>query len=165
MPGPPCRQRVGIGTAWHMWLTAPAFYFLERSFIGLHPGVTWWAQIPPLVAGIAAIPAIYFLARHFGFGRAVGLILALLVCVSPVCVVYSTRLKEYGTVFLMTCVMLWVAETARRQPTRDPVGPAGDGVSPGIRGVGVDGSGDRGCVDRPGDRRNPGSADSGATRC
>ena len=111
-------SRVGIGTAWHMWVTAPAFYFLERSFIGLHPGVTWWAQIPPLVVGVAAIPAIYFLARHFGFGRAVGLILALLVCVSPVCVVYSTRLKEYGTVFLMTCAVLWVAETARRQPGR-----------------------------------------------
>ena len=109
-------SRVGIGTAWHMWVTAPVFYFLERSFIGLHPGVTWWAQIPPLVVGIAAIPAIYFLARHFGFGRAVGLILALLVCVSPVCVVYSTRLKEYGTVFLVTSAVLWVAETARRRP-------------------------------------------------
>ena len=109
---------VGIGTAWHMWVTAPAFSFLERSFIGFHPGVSWWAQIPPLVAGIAAIPGIYLLARHFGFARAVGLILALLVCVSPVCIVYSTRLKEYGTVFLMTCAVLWVAETARRRPAR-----------------------------------------------
>ena len=111
-------SRVGIGTAWHMWVTAPAFYFLERSFIGLHPGVTWWAQIPPFVAGIAAIPAIYFLARRFGFRRAVGLALALVVCVSPVCVTYSTHLKEYGTVFLMTCAVLWVAETARRRPDR-----------------------------------------------
>ena len=39
-------------------------------------------------------------------------------CVSPVCVVYSTRLKEYGTVFLMTCAVLWVAESARRRPAR-----------------------------------------------
>ena len=30
-------SRVGIGTAWHMWVTAPGFFFLERSFIGLHP--------------------------------------------------------------------------------------------------------------------------------
>ena len=111
-------SRVGIGTAWHMWVTAPAFYFLERSFIGLHPGVTWWAQIPPLVAGIAAIPAMYLLARHFGFRRVVGLVLALLVCVSPVCVTYSTHLKEYGAVFLMTCAVLWVAETARYRPDR-----------------------------------------------
>ena len=63
-------SRVGLGTAWHMWVTAPGFYFLERSFIDLHPESTWWAQLPELAAGIAAIPAIYFLARHFGFGRA-----------------------------------------------------------------------------------------------
>ena len=50
-------SRVGIGTAWHMWLAAPGFYFLERSFIELHPQSTWWAQLPELAAGIAAIPA------------------------------------------------------------------------------------------------------------
>jgi hypothetical protein len=30
-------SRVGIGTAWHMWVTAPGFYFLERSFIDCIP--------------------------------------------------------------------------------------------------------------------------------
>jgi hypothetical protein len=62
-------SRVGIGTAWHMWVTAPGFYFLERSFIDLHPQATWWAQLPELAAGVAAIPATYLLARHFGFRR------------------------------------------------------------------------------------------------
>lgn len=111
-------SRVGLGTATHMWVTAPGFYFLERSFIGLHPHVTWWAQLPPLVAGVAAIPAIYLLARFFGLHRVVGLVLALVVCVSPICIVYSTRVKEHGTAFLVTCAMLWVAETARRRPDR-----------------------------------------------
>src|ERR1700691_1045550 len=111
-------SRVGIGTAWHMWLAAPGFYFLERSFIDLHPQSTWWAQLPELAAGIAAIPAIYFLARHFGFRRVVGLALACVVGVSPVCVVYSTRVKEYSTVFLVSGAVLWAAETARRQPDR-----------------------------------------------
>ena len=109
-------SRVGLGTAWHMWVTAPGFYFLERLFIGLHPQATWWAQIPGLVAGVAAIPAIYFLARHFGFHRVVGLVLALIVCVSPICIVYSTRVKEYSTAFLFTCAVLWAAESARRRP-------------------------------------------------
>src|ERR1700679_1649795 len=72
-------SRVGLGTAWHMWVTAPRFSLLERSVIGLGPGTTWWAQIPPLVAGVAAIPAMYFLARHVGFQRVAGLVLALLV--------------------------------------------------------------------------------------
>ena len=111
-------SRVGIGTAWHMWVTAPGFYFLERSFIDLHPQSTWWAQLPELAAGIAAIPAVYFLARHFGFRRVVGLVLACVVSVSPVCVVYSTRVKEYSTVFLVSAAVLWAAETARRQPDR-----------------------------------------------
>jgi hypothetical protein len=109
-------SRVGLGTAWHMWVTAPGFSFLERSFIGLGPATTWWAQIPPLLAGIAAIPAMYLLARHVGFHRVAGLVLALLVCVSPVCVVYSSRVKEYGTAFLVACAVLWVAESARRRP-------------------------------------------------
>ena len=111
-------SRVGLGTAWHMWVTAPGFYFVERLFIDLHPQATWWAQIPALVAGVAAIPAIYFLARHFGFRRVVGLVLALFVCVSPICIVYSTRVKEYSTAFLVTCAVLWAAETARRRPDR-----------------------------------------------
>ena len=111
-------SRVGIGTAWHMWLAAPGFYFLERSFMDLHPQSTWWAQLPELAAGIASIPAMYFLARHFGFRRVVGLALACAVSVSPVCVVYSTRVKEYSTVFLVSVAVLWTAETARRQPDR-----------------------------------------------
>ncbi len=113
-------SRVGIGTAWHMWVTAPGFYFLERSFIALHPQSTWWAQLPALAAGVAAIPAIYFLARHFGFGRVAGLALACIVSVSPICVVYSTRVKEYSTVFLVSVAVLWAAESARRHadPTR-----------------------------------------------
>jgi hypothetical protein len=111
-------SRVGIGTAWHMWVTAPGFYFLERSFIDLHPGRTWWAQLPALAAGVAAIPAMYFLARHFGFRRVAGLVLACIVSVSPICVAYSTRVKEYSTVFLVSVAVLWAAETARRQPGR-----------------------------------------------
>jgi hypothetical protein len=111
-------SRVGIGTAWHMWVTAPGFYFLERSFIDLHPRSTWWAQLPELAAGVGAIPAMYFLARHFGFRRVAGLALACIVSVSPICVVYSTRVKEYSTVFLVSVAVLWAAETARRQPDR-----------------------------------------------
>jgi len=111
-------SRVGIGTAWHMWVTAPGFFFLERSFIGLHPQSTWWAQLPELAAGIAAIPAIYCLARYFAFHRPAGLALAAIVSVSPICVVYSTRVKEYSTVFLVSVALLWAAESARRQPDR-----------------------------------------------
>jgi len=111
-------SQVGIGTAWHMWVTAPGFYLFERTFLLLDPGTTWWAQLPPLVLGVAAIPAMYAVARYFRLGRVAGLGLALLVCVSPIAAAYSTRLKEYGADFLLTCLLLALAEAARRQPDR-----------------------------------------------
>ena len=118
MPGPPCRRG---------WASA------RRGTCGSpHPRSTSWSD--PSSASTPGSPGGPRSHRSSpasrpsrpstswrgtsGFGRAVGLILALLVCVSPVCVVYSTRLKEYGTVFLMTCAVLWVAETARRRPAR-----------------------------------------------
>ena len=109
---------MGIGTAWHMWVTAPGFYLFERTFLLLRPGTTWWAQLPPLVIGVAAIPAIYALARYFSLSRVCGLALAVLVCVSPVAAAYSTRLKEYGTDFLLVCLLVALTEAARRRPDR-----------------------------------------------
>ncbi|HEY1652448.1 MAG TPA: glycosyltransferase family 39 protein [Acidimicrobiales bacterium] len=110
-------SKVGIGTAVHMWVTAPGFYFIERGLMGLRPNSTWWAQLIPLAAGIAAVPATYWLARTFSLGRRVALMLALFVCVSPVTVMYSTRVKEYGADFLLSCLLLWCTEVARRRRT------------------------------------------------
>jgi len=109
-------SRVGIGTAWHMWVTAPGFYFVERTLLVLGPSGTWWAQLLPFVAGVACIPAIYALARYFRFSRGGGLILAVLVAASPVCATYSTRVKEYSVDFLIACLLIAVAERARRRP-------------------------------------------------
>lgn len=108
--------RVGLGTAWHMWVTAPGFYAFERSWILIHPGSTVWDQIPPLIVGIAGIPAMFFMARYFKVGRSASLVAAVIVCISPICVTYSTRLKEYGTDFLLACLVLVAAEAVRRQP-------------------------------------------------
>ena len=108
-------SRVGIGTAWHMWVTAPGFYFIERTLLVLGPSGTWWAQLLPFVAGVACIPAIYALARYFGFSRGGGLILGVLVAASPVCATYSTRVKEYPVDFLTACLLIALAERARRR--------------------------------------------------
>jgi hypothetical protein len=99
-----------------MWVTAPGFYALERNWIMLHPGSTWWAQIPPLLIGIAAIPTIYLLARYFRIGTRTSLAVALIVSVCPASVTYSSRLKEYGADFLLTCLLLALGEAVRRRP-------------------------------------------------
>jgi hypothetical protein len=109
--------RVGIGSAWHMWVTAPGFNFFEREWISLHPGSTWWDQLPPLVIGIAAIPAVFVLGRYFRLGIRSCLSVSLIVAVCPTCVVYSTRLKEYSTDFLMACLLIALAEATRRRPS------------------------------------------------
>jgi hypothetical protein len=109
-------SRVGIGTAWHMWVTAPGFYLIERTLLVLGPSGTWWAQLLPFVAGVACIPAIYALARYFTFSRGGGLILGVLVAASPVCATYSTRVKEYPVDFLTACLLIALAERARRRP-------------------------------------------------
>ncbi len=106
--------RTGLGTAWHMWVTAPGFSFLEREFILIGPHATWWDQLPAYVAGVLCVPAIYAVVRYFRIGRIGGIVAAVLVCVSPVCVVYSTRVKEYPFDFLLTCALLMAAEHARR---------------------------------------------------
>jgi hypothetical protein len=111
-------SRVGIGTAWHMWVTAPGFYLMERTWILLHPGSSEWDQIPPLVIGIAGIPAMFWVARLYGVKRPASILATFIVCVSPICVTYSSRLKEYGVDFLMACLVLGVAEAARRHPDR-----------------------------------------------
>ena len=108
-------SRVGIGTAWHMWVTAPGFYLVERTLLVLGPSGTWWAQLLPFVAGVACIPAIYALARYFRFSRGGGLILGVLVAASPVCATYSTRVKEYPVDFLTACLLIALAERARRR--------------------------------------------------
>ncbi len=106
---------VGLGTAWHMFFTAPGFFLLERTWISLLPTSTVWAQIPPLLIGIAGVPATFALIRYFRFGRWIALGAALTVAVSPVCVIYSSRLKESGTDFLVACLLLAAAEAARRR--------------------------------------------------
>jgi hypothetical protein len=108
--------KVGLGTAWHMWVTAPGFYFLERTFIAAGAGTTSWDQGPVFVAAVACIPATYALIRYFRLGRVVGLVAALLVSVSPVCVAYATRIKEYPVDFLLVCALLALAEAVRRRP-------------------------------------------------
>ena len=109
---------VGLGEAWRMWFTTPGSDFIDRTVLVLSPGTTIWAQMPSFVAGVAAIPAVYALARCFRFGRLAGLLVATAIATAPLCVVYSTRVKEYELDILLSCAVLAAGELARRTPGR-----------------------------------------------
>ncbi len=106
--------KVGLGEAWHMFANAPGFYFLEREWLQLYPGATWWGQLPAFVMGVAAIPAIYALFRYLRFDPWVQLVAAFVVAVSPICIIYSGRDKEYSADFLVACLLIAAAEQIRR---------------------------------------------------
>jgi hypothetical protein len=107
-------SKVGLGQSWHMLANAPGFYLLEREWLLLHPDVTWWGQLPVLIVGVACVPAIYFLFRYLKFDTWVQLTAASVVSLSPICIIYSTRYKEYGVDFLLACLLLAGAEEVRR---------------------------------------------------
>jgi hypothetical protein len=109
--------RVGLSQAIHMVLTAPGYGLAMRSWIRLDPATTWWAQLPAYVLGLLAIPAVYALVRWLRNPRWVAFAAALVVTASPLLVQYATRVKEYPFDLIAACVILALAERARRGPS------------------------------------------------
>jgi hypothetical protein len=110
-------SKVPLATATRMVVTTPLYTLAMRSWILLHPGATWWAQIPALVLGTAGIVAVFALLRSFGFQRAYAYAAAVIVAVGPVTVMYSTRVKEYPADLLFACLVLWLADRWHGSPT------------------------------------------------
>ncbi len=108
--------RVGWSQAVHMVLTAPGYGLALRLWLRLDPTTTWFTQLPAFVLGLAAIPAVYGLLRWLRTPRVVALLFALVTSVGPILVQYSTRLKEYPFDLLAACLVLALAERARRAP-------------------------------------------------
>lgn len=109
--------RVSLSKAIHMVLTAPGYSLALREWIRADPVTTWWAQIPAFVLGVVAIPVAYLTARALQCARWSAAAVAVVVAVCPILVQYSTRVKEYPFDLLAACLLLVLAERARRAPT------------------------------------------------
>ncbi|GAB4448443.1 MAG: hypothetical protein Kow0031_30970 [Anaerolineae bacterium] len=83
------------------------FTFL-RPWITLTGASEYALRFPSAVAGTLAVPAGYVLARQLGFGRRVGVMLALLLATSPYLVWYSQEVKMYA-IFLLVVVVALIA--------------------------------------------------------
>ena len=94
----------------------------------LYYALTWvWTQIggtgeaslrlPSAIAGTATIPVAYLIGRQVA-GRLAGLLMALLVAVSPFLVWYSQEARAYALVVLLTSVVLLFALRCDDEPAR-----------------------------------------------
>lgn len=110
--------KASFSQALHMGVAAPGYSLLQRSWIQLDPNSTSWAQLPAFAFGVLGILAIFALIRMFRFSRFITYVTTGLVVVSPIAVTYSTRVKEYAADFLLSCLLLALAERVRRAPTR-----------------------------------------------
>jgi len=108
---------VGLADALRMVVTTPLWTLALRSWIAVGPGDTWFAQLPALVLGVAGIAAVYALVRAHGLGRLGAATAAAIVAASPVAITFSTRVKEYSCDLLLACLVLWLAERWRRDPS------------------------------------------------
>jgi uncharacterized membrane protein len=73
-------------------------------------------RLIPCLAGIAALPAIYFLSRHFA-GRTAGYLSALVVGLASTQIEYSQQVREYSLAFLLASVQLAFFVRAMHRPT------------------------------------------------
>lgn len=108
---------VGIHDALRMVVTTPLYTLALRSWIAVGPSDTWFAQLPALVLGVGGIAATYALVRAYGLPRLGAAAAAAVVAASPVTVTFSTRVKEYSCDLLLACLVLWLVERWRRDPT------------------------------------------------
>ena len=108
---------VSLGDALHMVVTTPLYTLSLRQWIILGPHDTWFAQLPALVLGVAGIAAVYALIVSLGFSRLAAFAAGAAVMAGPVTIEYSTRLKEYPSDLLCACLVLWLADRWRRDPS------------------------------------------------
>jgi hypothetical protein len=108
---------VPLSNAIHMVVTTPLYSLALREWMELRPQ-TWWAQLPALVLGITGIAAVYGLVRALRFSRLSAFVAGTVLMASPIAVTYSTRLKEYPADLLCACLILWLVERWRSEPTR-----------------------------------------------
>ena len=109
---PALATRTDVREAMRLGVTVPGFELALRAWLGFSRS-TLWAQAPVLVASVATVVGVYLLARGVGLGRIAGLAAGGIMALSPVNVVYATRVKQYafdslGAVALLAAaVWLW----------------------------------------------------------
>lgn len=113
--------RVPLREVSHVTLTTPLLSYFLAGWIRLDPSPSWWAQLPGLVMGVAAIFVVWRLAAEIGVGVFARLAVALMAASSPGAIEYSMRVKEYPSELLIGALLLLALARWRRTRHRTPL--------------------------------------------
>jgi hypothetical protein len=106
--------RVPLGTALHMWLSAPGYTFVQRAWSLLWPDNLHWVTALPLLMGVAAPVVAFGLGRVLRFPDWLALVMAGFVAAEPVAIQYSVAVKPFELDLVAGMVLLGLTEAARR---------------------------------------------------
>jgi hypothetical protein len=110
---PALATRVGLGRAVRLGVTVPGFEVFLRAWLAVSRS-TVWAQVPALVVSILGVVLAYRLAHRLGAGDIGALVAAAVLAVSPISVLYATRVKQYPfdalDALLLVAGAVWVRE-------------------------------------------------------
>jgi hypothetical protein len=101
---------------------APYGFLLLTKFETILFGTDEWVlRLIPLIAALAALPLIFFLARRF-FGPIAALFALALAAVAPRLIYYAGEFKQYSSDAALALVLIFfTSEVMRRPPERRPL--------------------------------------------
>jgi hypothetical protein len=110
---PALAARVDLGHAIRLGVTVPGFELFLRTWLAVSRS-TLWAQLPALAASVLGVVLAYRIAHRLGAGHVGGLVAAAVLAVSPIAVLYATRVKQYpfdalDALLLVACAV-WVRD-------------------------------------------------------
>ena len=108
--------RADIGETVRLGVTIPGFELAIRAWAGLN-GSTMWAQTPELAASVVAVVVAYFVARRLGCGRPASLVAGGILALSPIALIFATRVKPYSFDLLNCVLVLALAMRVIQKPT------------------------------------------------
>lgn len=113
---PALAAEAGLTDSLQMGVTTPGFELFLRSWLSFSRE-TPWAQAPALAAAMLAVVGAYVLARRLGCGRVAAGVAGGLLTLSPVSILYATRVKPYQFDALSTLVIIAVAVALVERPS------------------------------------------------
>jgi hypothetical protein len=108
-------SRADFATAWRLGITMPG-YELAIGVWGRLSLSTRWMQTPELLASVATVAGVYLLARHLSCGRVASFGAAAVIALSPMAIIYATRVKSYSIDSLSTVLILALAARVLARP-------------------------------------------------